>query len=200
MKVLKLSAQGLPQSWISLEQAVIHYASDEVRWEVGAQVAVFRGGHNAITGQQSQIAVGWAEILAAGNVAAFGIYNSQVPGLPNTEATVALEARQPTSWIVPYDNSAGFVTGVAIANTTSSAVAVTAVLRDESGQQVASSALLNLRAMGHMAFSLLDQFPALNGRAGTILLQNTSGATSAALGLRFNPSGTFTSLPVTASQ
>ncbi|MFZ2858349.1 MAG: HNH endonuclease, partial [Acidovorax sp.] len=25
MKVLKLSAQGLPQSWISLEQAVIHY-------------------------------------------------------------------------------------------------------------------------------------------------------------------------------
>ena len=24
MKVLKLSAQGLPQSWISLEQAVIH--------------------------------------------------------------------------------------------------------------------------------------------------------------------------------
>ena len=51
MKVLKLSAQGLPQSWISLEQAVIHYAAQEVRWEMGAQVAVFRGGHNALTGQ-----------------------------------------------------------------------------------------------------------------------------------------------------
>ena len=57
VKVLKLSAQGLPQSWISLEQAVTHYAADEVRWEVGAQVALFRGGTNAITGQQSQIAV-----------------------------------------------------------------------------------------------------------------------------------------------
>jgi hypothetical protein len=57
LKVLKLSAQGLPQSWISLEQAVLHYASDEVRWEVGAQVALFRGGHNAMTGMQSQIAV-----------------------------------------------------------------------------------------------------------------------------------------------
>jgi hypothetical protein len=33
LKVLKLSAQGLPQSWISLEQAVLHYAADEVRWE-----------------------------------------------------------------------------------------------------------------------------------------------------------------------
>ena len=57
MKVLKLSAQGLPQSWISLEQAVIHYAAEEVRWEAGTQVAVFHGGHNAITGVQSIVTV-----------------------------------------------------------------------------------------------------------------------------------------------
>jgi hypothetical protein len=57
LKVLKLSAQGLPQSWISLEQAVLHYAADEVRWEMGCQVALFRGGHNAVTGRQSVIAV-----------------------------------------------------------------------------------------------------------------------------------------------
>ncbi len=57
MKVLKLSAQGLPQSWISLEQAVIHYAAEEVRWEVGQTVATFRGGHNARTGEQSIITV-----------------------------------------------------------------------------------------------------------------------------------------------
>ena len=57
MKVLKLSAQGLPQSWITLEEAVSHYAAGDVRWELGAQVALFRGGHNAMTGVQSQIAV-----------------------------------------------------------------------------------------------------------------------------------------------
>lgn len=57
MKVLKLSGQGLPQSWISLEQAVLHYAAEEVRWESGAEVAVFRGGTNAITGRQSTIAI-----------------------------------------------------------------------------------------------------------------------------------------------
>ena len=57
MKVLKLSAQGLPQSWITPEQAVIHYASGEVRWEAGVEVAVFRGGHNARTGLQSVIHV-----------------------------------------------------------------------------------------------------------------------------------------------
>jgi hypothetical protein len=57
LKVLKLSAQGLPQSWISLEEAVLHYAADEVRWEMGAEIAVFHGGHNAITGRQSIITV-----------------------------------------------------------------------------------------------------------------------------------------------
>jgi len=57
LKVLKLSAQGLPQSWISLEQAVLHYAAEEVRWEMGGQIALFRGGHNALTGRQSVIAV-----------------------------------------------------------------------------------------------------------------------------------------------
>ena len=57
MKVLKLSAQGLPQSWISLEEAVIHYAAGDVRWESGAEVAVFHGGTNAITGDLSVITV-----------------------------------------------------------------------------------------------------------------------------------------------
>ncbi|TDQ40619.1 HNH endonuclease [Tepidicella xavieri] len=57
MKVLKLSAQGLPQSWLSLEEAVLHYAADQVRWEMGQPVAVFRGGHNAVTGRQSVIEI-----------------------------------------------------------------------------------------------------------------------------------------------
>jgi len=57
LKVLKLSAQGLPQSWISLEEAVLHYAADEVRWEAGGEVAVFHGGHNALTGLQSVVTV-----------------------------------------------------------------------------------------------------------------------------------------------
>jgi len=58
MKVLKLSSQGLPQAWLSLEQAVLHYAAGVVRWEAGGKVALFRGGHNAITGRQSIIEVG----------------------------------------------------------------------------------------------------------------------------------------------
>lgn len=57
MKVLKLSAQGVPQSWISLETAVLYYAANQVRWEAGGRVAIFRGGINAASGHQSVIEV-----------------------------------------------------------------------------------------------------------------------------------------------
>ncbi len=80
MKVLKLSAQGLPQSWITLEQAVLHYAAEEVRWEVGAEVAVFRGGHNAMTGEQSRIAI--SSIIGTRGVPRINPFSLR-PGLSN---------------------------------------------------------------------------------------------------------------------
>jgi hypothetical protein len=82
LKVLKLSAQGLPQSWISLEQAVLHYAAEEVRWEVGAEVAVFRGGHNATTGQQSVITV--SSIIGTKGVPNINPFDLK-PGLTNSK-------------------------------------------------------------------------------------------------------------------
>ena len=80
MKVLKLSAQGLPQAWISLELAVLHYAADEVRWEMGAHIATFRGGHNAVTGQQSVITVN--SIIGTKGVPNINPFEL-VPGLTN---------------------------------------------------------------------------------------------------------------------
>jgi hypothetical protein len=82
LKVLKLSAQGLPQSWISLEQAVLHYAAEEVRWEVGAQVARFRGGYNAVTGEQSVIAV--SSIIGTKGVPNINPFDLK-PGLTNSK-------------------------------------------------------------------------------------------------------------------
>jgi hypothetical protein len=85
LKVLKLSAQGLPQSWISLEQAVTHYAAGEVRWESGGEVAIFRGGNNAITGEQSVIHVN--SIIGTRGVPKINPFNLR-PGLTNTKLFV----------------------------------------------------------------------------------------------------------------
>ncbi len=85
MKVLKLSAQGLPQSWISLEQAVIHYAALDVRWEMGREVAVFHGGHNAITGEQSIITVN--SIIGTRGVPGINLFNLR-PSITNSKLFV----------------------------------------------------------------------------------------------------------------
>ena len=90
MKVLKLSAQGLPQSWISLEQAVTHYAADEVRWEAGAEIAVYRGGHNAITGLQSKIVVN--SIIGTKGVPNINPFELR-PGLTNSKLFARDRAR-----------------------------------------------------------------------------------------------------------
>ena len=82
MKVLKLSAQGLPQSWISLEQAVVHYAAGAVRWESGGEVAVFRGGHNAVSGEQSIIVVN--SIIGTKGVPNISPFSLK-PGLTNSK-------------------------------------------------------------------------------------------------------------------
>jgi len=79
---LKLSAQGLPQSWITLQQAVIHYAADEVRWEVGEEIAVFHGGHNSFTGQQSVIKV--SSIIGTKGIPKINPFNLK-PGLTNSK-------------------------------------------------------------------------------------------------------------------
>jgi len=80
--VLKLSAHGLPQSWITLEEAVLHYAADDVRWTMGSPVAVFHGGHNARTGVQSRIEV--HSIIGTRGVPRINLQALQ-PGLSNAK-------------------------------------------------------------------------------------------------------------------
>jgi hypothetical protein len=82
VKVLKLSGGGLPQSWISLEQAVLHYAADEVRWETGAPIATYRGGTNAITGIQSSITI--SSIIGTKGVPKINPFSAK-PGITNSK-------------------------------------------------------------------------------------------------------------------
>ena len=56
--VLQLDITGLPQAWISVEQAATLVATDAVVWSAGERpLAVLRGGFNAATGRQSMLEV-----------------------------------------------------------------------------------------------------------------------------------------------
>ena len=61
---------------------MLHYAADEVRWEAGEEIAVFHGGHNAVTGQQSVIAVN--SIIGTKGIPGINPFDLR-PGLTNTK-------------------------------------------------------------------------------------------------------------------
>jgi hypothetical protein len=94
--------------------------------------------------------------------------------------------------MIPYDNAAGFVMGVALANLSTSFASVTVTMLDDSGNQLGTQ-FISIAGSGHMAFVLPNQFPLTAGKRGIVKFQAAGGL--AGLGLRFSPFGTFTSVP-----
>jgi len=139
-------------------------------------------------------AVGWANVLSTGSISGFAIFRFIGPS-GASEGTVPLQSTQVSyaKITVPYDNTANFQTGVALANLTSAPVTVTATIWDRSGSQIGTQSFVML-ANGHTAFDLATQWTATDNQQGIIAFQSSGGGLTG-LGLRFSPFGTFTSVP-----
>lgn len=82
LQILKLTVSGLPQAWLSLEEAVLHYATGQVLWEAGTEIATLHGGHNAISGLRSEVRVNSIiGVTGMGKINPFDI----VPSLSNSK-------------------------------------------------------------------------------------------------------------------
>jgi len=82
LQILKLTVSGLPQEWLSLEEAVLHYATGQVLWEAGTDIATLHGGYNAKSGMRSEISVNSIiGVNGMGKVNPFDI----VPSLSNSK-------------------------------------------------------------------------------------------------------------------
>ena len=95
--------------------------------------------------------------------------------------------------LLPFDNTAGFQTGIALANQSGTAQTVTVTLLDQNGAQLSSSPL-SLPAFGHTSFFLSTQFPKSVNQLGILQVQGPAGVTG--VGLRMSPQGSFTSIPI----
>jgi uncharacterized protein (TIGR03118 family) len=137
--------------------------------------------------------VGWADVQATGLLYGYLTFAMIGPGGSDSEGTVSLDTRLSSSVLLPYDNTSGFQTGVALANQSSTAQTVTVTLIDQNGGQLTSSQI-NLPAMGHSSFFLSSQFAQSANRLGIIQFQGSGGLTG--VGLRFSPTGSFTSIPI----
>lgn len=143
--------------------------------------------------------VGWAEVNSSQPVAGFAIFRQRSRDGRDAEGTATLETTRGSRLFVPFDNSAGFATAVAIVNLTADAATITATIRDDNGAQIGSQPFA-LTGMGHTSFAIGERFPITNGRRGSIEFQTAGGGAIAGLGLRFSPSASFTSVPVTSRQ
>jgi hypothetical protein len=137
---------------------------------------------------------GFGEMIASAGVQGYAIFTWHV-GSGYQDGT-ALAAAPGGTILVPFDNSSGIVTGIAVVNASGSAETLSANLRLASGQVVPGS-LPSIPSLGHTSFTLPSLFPQSAGQQGTLELSSSAG-TFSVVGLRFHASGAFTSLPVYA--
>ncbi len=146
---------------------------------------------------------GSAQLLAGGgtSVGGFAIFHYDPT---QQEAVVPLETRTAPSFLLPFDNTNGVQTGVALNNISFASPNVPVTIRDDTGQQIYSGVLPTLNSYGHTSFVLSTEFPVTAGIRGTIEFDTPGFGTSnsaqiAALGIRYTPPGTLTSIPTFAN-
>ena len=142
----------------------------------------------------AKVLTGWAtvdgSVSGSSGVGASAIFRSHAAGRQDSEAVSAMSVATTKGVILPFDNRNGFTTGVAIANAGTSGI-IPITIRDDVGAVILTHNL-PLSPGGHTSFNLIDKYPQVAERAGTL---DFGSGTSAVLGLRFNPGFSFTSVP-----
>jgi hypothetical protein len=144
-------------------------------------------------GASPTVRAGWAEVVTDQWVTGFAVFRQSVPGKSAQEAAVPVNTATPLRYFMPFDNTGGFTTSIALANLSDSTAAqVNFTFRDGQGLRLLQVALPELPVQGHRAFRVIDLWPEMDGKRGTLEISSLSGEVTA-LGLRFSSGGAFTS-------
>ena len=163
------------------------------------------GGSTTIaTSSGAQLWQGWADVASTTSLGGFAVFQ-QTLGATQIQGTVSFTPVGSGRFVMPFDNTNGGATGLAVANTSDQQVTVTADFRAPSGAEIpgvaAGQTTLPMAPAAHNSFSISDPQQALLGGAA---LQGVSGIldfTSSTpgligIGLRFSPRKSITALPI----
>jgi hypothetical protein len=139
--------------------------------------------------------VGWAQLLANGNVSGSALF--AWGGSSLQEATAPFETSNPGAFVLSFDNTNGYATGVALVNTTTQSASVGVLIRDDAGAILLTTSIV-LPGYGHTSFYLSTNYPVTSLRRGTVEYTAPSNGKINVLGIRFCPTGAFSSIPVIA--
>jgi large repetitive protein len=155
---------------------------------------------------------GWADVQTTGGVSAYAIFRQTFPAgavaaFPNggfTEGVAAQQGSFSATITLPFDNTNGIVTAVALASISNLPPDITATVYNVNGTATSYPVppTGSLSTNGQTTFTLPDNYPASANTRGFIVFQNLNDVngqgTISGLALRFN-SGVFVSLPAFAS-
>jgi hypothetical protein len=148
----------------------------------------------AETESTKPIAVGWAEVQSTANVAAYAVFRQKIRDGVYSEAVVSMDSSSGSARQFAFDNSNGYVTGLALSNVSKTERAIIrCIVRDQGGSTLSQDDV-PLDPSGHTSFVIQEKFPSSSGKLGTLVIQ--SNVAISALGLRFSPFQSFTSVPV----
>ncbi len=135
---------------------------------------------------------GWAELTAPASVGGSVIYSQQVPKLPLQEGTATIVSSGSQHFFLPFDNTAGGATGVAITNPGANPASNISITFRYSDGTTSVSSLDPLPSRNHTAFALSTP-----GKQG--VAEVTSDTLLFTVVFRANSTGALTSLGVVAA-
>lgn len=154
------------------------------------------GGSRTITtaGGATALVQGWVELTTMQSVGGLAIFRQRAQGRPDFEAASPVAFNAGGRFLLPFDNTQGFVTSMAIVNPAPQQATVTVNVRAVDGTLLLPDSFV-MAPRSQRAFALPQQYTGSAGRQGVIEFASTNSGLSG-LGLRFNPGGAFTSLPI----
>lgn len=185
--------QGAP-----LPLTLTQYVAGATVTTASADVTLQPGTMTSIVASGGQARSGWAHLLAEGNVGAYALL-AYSNGTGTTEAIAPISISTANAYMLPFDNTNGYVTGVGLANNSAQTASVLATLRDPTGQTVSTGTIL-LPAWGHVSFEVNGRYPATANATGTLELSSPVSGQIGVLGIRAGSNDSFTAVPALPRQ
>jgi sugar lactone lactonase YvrE len=186
--------QGAPLP-LTLEQyvlgATVTAASADVTLQPGTMTSIVASGDQSVRS-------GWAHLLAEGNVGAYTLL-AYSNGTGTTEAVSPVSISTASAYLLPFDNTNGYVTGVGLANNSAQAANVQATVRDGNGQTIAVETI-SLPPWGHRSFEISGRYPVTANTTGTLELSSPVSGQIGVLGIRAGSNDSFTAVPALPRQ
>jgi hypothetical protein len=134
-------------------------------------------------GTATNVTQGWGQAVVSDGVQIYALFSTKATGQGTAPATVS-----GTDILIPFDNTFGNVTAIALANPTPNAETITMV--SQIGTGTVSQSSIPLAAYGHAAFLLPSMLAGTVGAHG--LVEFTNGGGFSAIGLQSNPTNFIT--------